>query len=171
MFKTKTEILLPRSLAKLRPWLNEAEYLEFQDLSLKITTLASTLPLSVKYSFWFWFLNILLYFVYGLPSVLWQCWLGDRKGIRPVKNWVVGCWHGCLSGARCRLASGPTDATATHCHSPGIRAIKRVHVVLCMVCSRGVHATMSGCHEANDSQCWRTLTVQLLSSMLSIRLV
>jgi len=38
------------------------------------------------------------------PSVLWRCWLGGRKGIRPVKNWVVGCWHGYLSGARCRLA-------------------------------------------------------------------
>jgi len=31
-----------------------------------------------------------------LPSVLWRCWLGGRKGIRPVKNWVVGCWRGCL---------------------------------------------------------------------------
>ena len=31
-----------------------------------------------------------------LSSVLWRCWLGGRKGIRPVKNWVVGCWHGCL---------------------------------------------------------------------------
>ena len=29
--------------------------------------------------------------------------------------WVVGCWHGYLSGARCRLAYGPADATATHC--------------------------------------------------------
>jgi len=38
-----------------------------------------------------------------------------RKGIRPVKNWVVGCWHGNLSGAMCRLAYGPADATATHC--------------------------------------------------------
>jgi len=35
-----------------------------------------------------------------VPSVLW-CW--RQKGIRPVKNWVVGCWHGYLSGARCRL--------------------------------------------------------------------
>jgi len=42
-------------------------------------------------------------------------WLGGRKGIRPVKNRVVGCWHGFLSGARCRLAYGPADATATHC--------------------------------------------------------
>jgi len=31
-----------------------------------------------------------------LPSVLWRCLLGGRKGIRPVKNWVVGCWCGCL---------------------------------------------------------------------------
>ena len=41
--------------------------------------------------------------------------LGSRKGIRPVKNWVVRCWRGYLSGARCRLAYGPADATATHC--------------------------------------------------------
>jgi len=26
------------------------------------------------------------------PSVLWHCWLGDRKGIRPVINWVLFCW-------------------------------------------------------------------------------
>ena len=25
---------------------------------------------------------------YFIPSVLWHCWLGDRKGIRPVKSWV-----------------------------------------------------------------------------------
>ena len=29
-----------------------------------------------------------------VPSVLWHCWLGDRKGIRPVKNRVVGYWRG-----------------------------------------------------------------------------
>ena len=29
------------------------------------------------------------------------------------KNWVVGCWHGYLSGVRCRLAYGADDATAT----------------------------------------------------------
>ena len=71
-----------------------------------------------------------------------------RTGIWPVKNWVVWCWHGYLSGARCRLAYGPADATATHClllqwnphwfyffgtgsppGSPGKRAVKRVCVV------------------------------------------
>ena len=51
----------------------------------------------------------------NLPSVLWRCWLGGRKGIRPVKNWVVEYWHGYLTGARCRLAYGPADATAAHC--------------------------------------------------------
>jgi len=48
-----------------------------------------------------------------MPSVLWRCWLGGRKGIRPAKNRVVGCWCGCLSAARCRLAYVPADATAT----------------------------------------------------------
>jgi len=59
-------------------------------------------------------------FIYTLlvplfSSVFWCCWLGGRKGIRPVKNWVVGYWRGYLSGTRCRLAYGPADATATHC--------------------------------------------------------
>ena len=59
---------------------------------------------------------LLLFFAFSaLPSVLWRCWLGGRKGIRPVKNWAVGCWRGYLSGVRCRLAYVPADATATHC--------------------------------------------------------
>jgi len=43
-----------------------------------------------------------------------HCWLGGRKGIRPIKNWVVGCWRGYVSGSRCRVAYGPADAAATH---------------------------------------------------------
>ena len=31
------------------------------------------------------------------------------------KTWVVMCWCGYLSGARCILAYRPADATATHC--------------------------------------------------------
>ena len=38
---------------------------------------------------------------FAVPSVFWRCWLGGRKGVRPVKNWVVRCWRGYLSGARC----------------------------------------------------------------------
>jgi len=58
----------------------------------------------------------------------------------------VGCWRGYQSGARCRLAYGPADATASHClllrkiqigftflvpahpGSPGKRAVKWVCV-------------------------------------------
>ena len=50
-----------------------------------------------------------------VPSVLWRSWLGGRKGIRPVKNWAMGCGRGYRSAARCRLAYKPADATATHC--------------------------------------------------------
>ena len=41
--------------------------------------------------------------------------VGQQEGHPACKNWAVGCWRGYLSGARCRLASGPADATATHC--------------------------------------------------------
>jgi len=53
-----------------------------------------------------------------VPAVLWCCWLGGRKVIRPVKNWVIGFWCGYLSGAKCRLAYGPANTTSTHCLCP-----------------------------------------------------
>ena len=68
---------------------------------------------------------IVLLFHECLPSVFWCCWLGGRKGIRPVKNRVVGFWRGYLSGARCRLAYGPPPLTH------GQRAVKRVCVCVC----------------------------------------
>ena len=37
-----------------------------------------------------------------MPSVLWHCWLGVGKSIRPVKSRVMTCWCGCLSVARCK---------------------------------------------------------------------
>ena len=40
--------------------------------------------------------------------------VGWQEGHPACKNCVVGCWRGYLSGARCRLARGPADATATH---------------------------------------------------------
>jgi len=48
------------------------------------------------------------------PSVLWQCYFGVRKSIRPVQNWVMRCWHGYLSAVRCKwFAYGPADAATT----------------------------------------------------------
>ena len=54
--------------------------------------------------------------------MLWCCWLGGRKGNWPVKNIrVVGCWCGCLSGARCRLALWPSWC---HCHPLSLASVK-----------------------------------------------
>jgi len=75
----------------------------------------ATLPWNLSLMVCFADINVSQGSIAMLPSVLWHCWLGGRKGIRSVKNRVVGCWRGYLSGARCRLAYGPTEATATHC--------------------------------------------------------
>ena len=76
--------------------------------------------------------------------MLWRCWLGGRKGIRPVKNWVVGCWHGLQQGGDLHMAQlmplphtvscfgkiqiGFTFLVSAHLGSPGPRAVKWVCV-------------------------------------------
>ena len=40
--------------------------------------------------------------------------VGRQEGHPACKKLSGGYWHGYLSGARCRLAYGPADATATH---------------------------------------------------------
>ena len=44
---------------------------------------------------------------------------GWQEGHPACKNWSVGCWHGYLSGARCRLAYG-----WCHCHSLSLALVK-----------------------------------------------
>jgi len=56
---------------------------------------------------WLQFSSSLYRAYWYCPSALWRCWLGGRKGIQPVKIWVVWCWHGYLSRMRCRFAYGP----------------------------------------------------------------
>ena len=53
------------------------------------------------YSLWR-YINCLVTYLTAFSTL--THWLGNRKGIWPVKNWMVGCWRGYLSGARCRLA-------------------------------------------------------------------
>ena len=88
-------------------------------LSLSVYVVSCGSGLSLCVCVWLFCLSGLSLYVYVcvgmLPSVLWCCRLGGRKGIRPVKNLVVGCWHGYLSGARCRFEHGLADATVTHC--------------------------------------------------------
>ena len=57
----------------------------------------------------------LIVLVLGMSEVLWHYWLGIRNSILPIKNWVMWCWCGCLSAAKCKwFAYGPADATAIH---------------------------------------------------------
>jgi len=87
-----------------------------------------------------------------LPSVLWRCWLGDMKGIPPVKTewWgagVVIClergadlhilpsWCHCYSlTVSClgKIQIGFTFLVPAHPGSPGKRAVKRVCVCVCV---------------------------------------
>ena len=55
--------------------------------------------------------RLTLWFAFSALTLL----VGWQEGHPVCKNWVVGCWRGYLSGARCRLAYDPSDATATHC--------------------------------------------------------
>ena len=42
-------------------------------------------------------------------SVLWHCWLGDRKGIRPIKNWILVCWWWWFDWSFARLIAPVTE--------------------------------------------------------------
>ena len=57
-----------------------------------------------------------------LPSVLWCCWLGSRKGIWPVKK---------LSGGVLAWLSVWSEVQT--CMWPGKRAVKRVCVCVCTI--------------------------------------
>jgi len=41
--------------------------------------------------------------------IVWHCWLGDRKGIWPVKKWMLVCWWWHLDWSFARmLRSSPS---------------------------------------------------------------
>jgi len=70
-------------------------------------------------------INLLTYLQYKAlklrPKALHKCsaltlLVGRQEGHPAYKKKLTGgCWLGYLSAAKCRLAYGPADATATHC--------------------------------------------------------
>ena len=50
---------------------------------------------------------------YFFPSVLWHCCFGDRKGIWPVKHWVLVCWWLWFEWSYARLIA-PVVTTIFH---------------------------------------------------------
>ena len=99
----------------------------------------------------------------SMPSVLWCCWLGGRKGIRPVKTkwWgsgVVFCLErdadlhmaqlkplplivSCFS----KIQTGFTFLVPAHPGSPGHRAVKRVCVCVCVSLANSLFKVWWGC--------------------------
>ena len=85
-------------------------------------------------------------------SVLWRCWLGGRKGIRPVKNSVIICLE---RGADLHMAQLMPLPLTVSCFSkiqigftflvpayPGSHrqmAVKRVYVCMSAVCPTRAH--------------------------------
>ena len=57
----------------------------------------------------------------GVPSVLWRCWLGGRKGVRPVKNLsgVILAWLSVWSEMQTCIRS-----RWCHCHSQSLAPVK-----------------------------------------------
>ena len=84
---------------------------------------AKSIVLLVLISTVYWLVDFSTVWCQFFPSVLWHCWLGGRKGIRPVKNWVVGCWRGYLSGARCEVQTCIWPSWC-HCHSLSLASVK-----------------------------------------------
>jgi len=46
------------------------------------------------------------------PFRIWQHWLGNRKGIRPVKRWVLVCWWWWFDWSFARLIAVVVTATS-----------------------------------------------------------
>ena len=66
---------------------------------------------------------VLLLVIYNrnMPSVLWRCWLGGRKSIRPVKNRVVVYWRGLSVCSEVQTCIWPSWC---HCHSLSLAPVK-----------------------------------------------
>jgi len=48
----------------------------------------------------------------SFPSVLQHCWLGNRKGIRPVKSWLLICWWWWFDWSFARLIAPVVTTTS-----------------------------------------------------------
>ena len=112
----------------------------------------------------------------GRPSVLWRCWLGGRKGIRPVKTewWGVGVVICLERGADLHIAqlmplplivscfskiqTGFAFLVPPHLGSPGKRAVKRVCVCVCVCVCDGWRVTVDKQRRHESSPSWKLLS-------------
>ena len=93
----------------LRQW----RILCLHSIVLCLVLLVPSTPCNTRFLSILNYLSTLVFLVCFL-SVLWHCWLGDRKGIRPVKNWVSVCWWWWLDWSFAQ----PIAPVVTHFHYP-----------------------------------------------------
>ena len=75
------------------------------------------------FDFWCWryiYNSLLVYIVY-LPSVLWCCWLGGKKGIRPVIKLTGGMLAWLSDWSEVQTCIWPSWC---HCHSLPLASVK-----------------------------------------------
>ena len=61
------------------------------------------------------------WFFHAMPSVLWRCWLGGRKGVRPVKNLCGGVLAWLSVWSEMQTCIWPSWC---HCHSLSLASVK-----------------------------------------------
>ena len=64
---------------------------------------------------------VIVFMLYLLPSVLWRCWLGGRKGIRPVKKQSGGVLAWLSVWSKMQTCIWPNWC---HCHSLSLASVK-----------------------------------------------
>jgi len=113
----------------------------------------------------FGLLHLCLYCCVSVPLVLWRCWLGGRKGIRPVKSewWVAGMVICLERGADLHMVQlmllvltvscfskieiGFTFLVPAHPGSPGRGAVKWVCAVFLCCYRFSVNKDLHSCHK------------------------
>ena len=74
------------------------DHIRTKDIGEIVMELHSKTSRHIKFIYLIYFISYFMssVLVSELPSVLWRCWLGVRKGIQPIKIWLMRCWHGYL---------------------------------------------------------------------------
>ena len=114
----------------------------------------------IKWKLWITW-NTAQYYLQQPASSALTLLIGWQEGHPARKNWVVGCWHGCLSGVRCRLAYGPADATATFTFlvpacpgSPGKKRLLNVRTYYLQQCLVACRSKRSMSKDQEQTSIW-----------------
>ena len=106
------------------------------------------------------------------PSMLWHCWLGDRKGIQPVKSWVLVCWWWWFDWSFAWLTAPVVTTTPSslvsiklaNSGSPGKMAIKTKEIRMMWLCT---YAPVKWCHCPGHTYTYSSFWLQSMKRLCS----